>query len=97
MALLDAHIQPYSATGTAYLANTAFLKEKTEGDRKKAKIYMAVKQKLFNIYNSVHLALKRSNRCVCFTVLAHGAVPSPQTLFPSLTVMKEVDGQISVL
>lgn len=46
MALLDAHTQPYSATGTAYLANTGFLKEKTEGDRKKAKIYMAVNAKV---------------------------------------------------
>lgn len=82
MALLGAHTQPHSATGTAYLADTAFLKEKTEGDRKKAKIYMAVKQKLFNIYNSVHLAFKSYIRCVCFTVLDHGAIPSPQTLFP---------------
>lgn len=50
------HIQQQ---GLAYLANTAFLKEKTEGDRKKkAKIYMAIKQKLFNIYNSVCLVLK---------------------------------------
>ena len=59
----------HTQSRTAYLANTAFLKEKAEGDRKKAKIYMAIKQKLFNIYNSVHLAFKRENKCVFYCTL----------------------------
>lgn len=61
MALLDAHTQPCFVAVTAYLANTAFLKEKTKGDRKKkkVKIYMNIKEKLFTIYNSVCIDFKR--------------------------------------
>lgn len=61
MTLLEAHTQPCFVTTIAYLANTAFLKEKTKGDRKKkkVKIYMDIKQKLFTIYNSVCIDFKR--------------------------------------
>lgn len=47
--LLDAHTQPYFVTMTTYLANTAFLKEKTKEDKKSEDFYSSKAKAVYHL------------------------------------------------
>lgn len=92
MALLDAHTQPCFVAVTAYLANTAFLKEKTKGDRKKSQDLYEYKSCLPFIIVCVLISKDESCVLLSFTTKLCPQ-PTNTILIKNITVFVEEEKQ----